>query len=181
MAQSDREFLRLISRMLVAFGLIAAAYFAAGGKARADDDDGGMRAFIAAPQAAPHRPGIGARPRNRALFRAHMLAGVDATLAAKAREIAATCGARVVSGVRHTYVAGTRRLSLHASGRAVDMAGNPACIYRMLAGWPGGYSTDYGSARHVHFSLHGREDGLRFAHHFGRSRYAARRIRYAWR
>jgi len=167
-----------MGRMLVAKGH-AAAYFATGGKARADDD-GGMRAFIAAPQAALHRSSIGTRPRNRALTRAHVLAGVDATLAAKAREIGASCGSRVVSGVRHTYVASSGRLSLHASGRAVDMTGNPACIYAHLRGWPGGYSTDYGRVEHVHFSLHGREDGLRFAHRSGRSR-TAQRTRLAWR
>lgn len=105
-----------------------------------------------------------------------VLRGVAPELAAKAREIASACGSRVVSGVRHTRVAGTRRMSLHASGRAVDMAGNPACIYARLRGWPGGYSTDYGRVRHVHFSLGGREDWMRFAH-----RHVARRVRLAWR
>lgn len=80
-------------------------------------------------------------------------------------------------GVRHTRVAGTRRMSLHASGLAVDMAGNPGCIYARLRGWPGGYSTDYARVRHVHISgPGGREDGLRFAH-----RHAPRRVRLAWR
>ncbi len=104
------------------------------------------------------------------------LRGVYAPLAAKAREIAAACGSRVVSGVRHTRVAGTRRMSLHASGHAVDMQGNPACIYAHLRGWAGGYSTDYGRVRHVHISLGGREDGARFAHRGRRHhhRYASR-------
>jgi len=102
------------------------------------------------------------------------LQGVYGPLAAKAREIASACGSRVISGVRHTRVAGTRRMSLHASGRAVDMAGNPSCIYAHLHGWSGGYSTDYGRVRHVHISLGGREDGVRFAHRVGR-------VRYAWR
>lgn len=105
------------------------------------------------------------------------LAGVSAPLAAKAREIAQACGSRVVSGLRHTRVAGTGRWSLHASGRAVDMAGNPSCIYAHLRGWPGGYSIDYAAARHVHISLGGSEDGLRFAHRSARSRFAARRHR----
>jgi hypothetical protein len=96
------------------------------------------------------------------------LGGIVAPLAAKAAEIVSGCGSRVVSGVRHTLIAGTRTLSLHASGRAVDVAGNPSCIYRHLAGWPGGYSTDYGRVRHVHISYGGREDGLRFAHGGGR-------------
>lgn len=94
------------------------------------------------------------------------LAGIVAPLAEKAAEIVARCGARVVSGVRRSFVRGTRTMSLHASGRAVDVAGNPTCIYRALAGWPGGYSTDYVRVRHVHISYapKGREWGARFAH-----------------
>lgn len=169
-----------MGRFALALVVIALGYFTATINVRADDDDAGMRAFISQPQVNLHPSYIGARPRSRVLHRAHMLAGVDATLAAKAREIVASCGSRVVSGVRHTYVAGTRRLSLHASGRAVDMAGNPRCIYAHLRGWPGGVTTDYGRVEHVHFSLHGREDGLRFAHRSGRSRHA-QRTRLAWR
>ena len=71
-------------------------------------------------------------------------------------------------------------MSLHASGRAVDMKGNPSCIYAHLHGWPGGYSIDYGRVHHVHISLGGREDGLRFAHGGHRRHYAHRRHhRYA--
>lgn len=108
------------------------------------------------------------------------LAGVVAPLAAKARELQAACGARVISAVRHTYIAGTGgRLSLHASGRAVDMAGSPACLYANLKGWPGGYSVDYGRVRHVHISYapSGPEWGRRFVHGGSkrRSRYARRR------
>lgn len=121
-----------------------------------------------------------AKPLNKAFMRrvmrseSGMLAGVYAPLAAKAQEIASACGSRVISGLRHTRVAGTRKWSLHASGHAVDMAGNPGCIYVHLKGWPGGYSVDYGRVRHVHISLGGREDGVRFAHRGGRVRYAAR-------
>lgn len=111
----------------------------------------------------------------RRLMRAESrLAGVSAPLAAKANEIAAACGSRVISGLRHTRVAGTRRMSLHASGHAVDMQGNPGCIYAHLRGWSGGYSTDYARVRHVHISLGGREDGVRFAHRGGRTRIAWR-------
>jgi hypothetical protein len=94
------------------------------------------------------------------------LKGVIAPLAAKAAEIVSTCGSRVVSAVRHTFIAGTRQISLHASGRAVDMVGNPGCMYALLKGWPGGYSTDYGRVRHVHISYKpgGREWGTRFVH-----------------
>lgn len=111
----------------------------------------------------------------RAESRDGMLAGVSAPLAAKAREISVACGSLVISGVRSSArVAGSHRMSLHASGRAVDMQGNPGCIYAHLRGWPGGYSTDYHRVRHVHISLGGREDGIRFAHRGGRVRYAAR-------
>ncbi len=115
-----------------------------------------------------------ARRVPRAESSAGMLAGVSAPLAAKAREIESACGSRVISGVRHTRVAGSRRWSLHASGRAVDMTGNPGCIYARLRGWSGGYSTDYARVHHVHISLGGREDGIRFAHRSGRMRIAWR-------
>ena len=107
------------------------------------------------------------------------LSGISAPLAAKARQIVSACGSTVISGIRHTRVAGTRRMSLHASGRAVDLRGNPACIYAQLHGWPGGYSTDYGRVLHVHLSYDpqgGREMGLRFAH-----RHLPRHTRYARR
>lgn len=94
------------------------------------------------------------------------LAGVVAPLAAKVQEIQAACGSTIVSAVRHTRVRGSGRISLHASGRAVDIAGNPACIYAQLQGWRGGYSTDYHriSPKHVHVSWGGSEDGKRFVH-----------------
>lgn len=114
------------------------------------------------------------RLARRVLRAESRLAGVYAPLAARAREIESACGSRVVSGLRHTRVAGTRRWSLHAFGHAVDMVGNPGCIYERLRGWPGGYSTDYGRVRHVHISLGGREDGIRFAHRGGRTRVAWR-------
>jgi hypothetical protein len=95
------------------------------------------------------------------------IAAIVAPLAAKVSEIQATCGSKVVSGLRHTYIAGTHRMSLHASGKAVDMSGNPSCIYAHLTGWQGGYSTDYRRMRHVHLSYDPdghREWGLRFIH-----------------
>ena len=95
------------------------------------------------------------------------LAGIVAPLAAKVREICAACGSKVISGVRHTYIRGTGgRLSLHASGRAVDIKGNPACIAAHLRGWPGGASTDYSAVQHTHISYApgGPEWGLRFRH-----------------
>ncbi len=105
--------------------------------------------------------------------------GLVAPLRAKAAEIASECGSVVVSGLRHTYIAGTRRISLHASGQAVDMVGNPKCIYAHLRGWPGGYSIDYARARHVHISWTGggREWGVRFAH--GGAKHHRRATRHA--
>lgn len=110
------------------------------------------------------------------------LAGIVAPLAVKAREIVAACGSKVISGIRHTRIAGTGgRLSLHASGRAVDIKGSPACIYSHLHGWPGGYSTDYGRVQHVHISYApgGPEWGVRFAHYRGGKRHRHKHRRRA--
>lgn len=112
---------------------------------------------------------------------------VVAPLAEKARAIIADCGSRVISAHRPgARVRGSGRPSLHAAypARAVDLAGNPACIYRHLKqGWAGGYSTDYGRVAHVHISYepNGREWGSRFAHYSGHKRrhYARRHYRYA--
>jgi hypothetical protein len=94
------------------------------------------------------------------------LGDVNGTLAAKASEIVAGCASSVISGFRRgAHIAGSGHASLHASGRAVDIRGNPRCIYAQLQGWPGGYSVDYGSVQHVHISLGGFEDGIRFAHY----------------
>lgn len=103
-------------------------------------------------------------------------AGLVAPLAAKAHEIVNVCGSRIISAHRNTRVRGSGRMSLHASGRAVDLQGNPSCIYAQLRSWPGGYSTDYGRVRHVHVSYGGREHGHRFAHYGSRK---AKRTRYA--
>jgi hypothetical protein len=101
------------------------------------------------------------------------LAGVTPVLAAKTRQIVATCGSTVISAVS---ARGNR--SNHPIGRAVDLRGNPGCIYAQLKGWPGGYSTDYAAAQHVHISYNpgGQEWGLRFAHGSSRS---VRATRYA--
>ena len=106
----------------------------------------------------------------------HRIGGLVGTLAAKVSEIVSSCGSKVISGVRHTPIAGTRHMSLHATGKAVDVTGNPSCIYSALSGWPGGYSTDYGRMGHVHISYDpdgGREMGLKFRHG-GHRRHAGR-------
>jgi hypothetical protein len=100
------------------------------------------------------------------------MTGVVPALAAKVAQIQSACaGAHVISGVRHTRIHGGRHMSLHSTGEAVDMRGNPSCIYAQLRDWPGGYSTDYGRVQHVHISLaaNGREAGLRFSHGGGKS------------
>jgi hypothetical protein len=104
------------------------------------------------------------------------LGSVNGTLAAKASEIVASCGSTVISGFRSgARIAGSGHASLHASGRAVDIRGNPGCIYSHLQGWPGGHSVDYGSVQHVHISLGGFEDGIRFSHYsHHRSRHSSR-------
>ena len=112
-----------------------------------------------------------AKKRTHARSGSVSLAGVTPVLAAKAREIASSCGSSVISAVSRR---GNR--SNHPIGRAVDMRGNPSCIYGHLKGWPGGYSTDYRSAGHVHISYNpgGQEWGLRFAH--GGHSHSATRI-----
>ncbi|MBR2119823.1 MAG: hypothetical protein IJ935_14455 [Afipia sp.] len=99
-------------------------------------------------------------------------AGLVGPLAAKLASIQAACaGTQAISGIRHTRIAGTRRMSLHAQGKAVDVRGPYGCIYAQLKGWSGGYSTDSGRVQHIHISYDdagGREMGLRFAHGGGR-------------
>lgn len=128
------------------------------------------RAFSPSPQAAHVPLAIEARSAAYA-------SGLVAPLAAKLASIQAACpGTHAISGVRHTRIAGSRRMSLHAQGKAVDVRGPYGCIYAQLKGWKGGYSTDAGRARHIHISYDetgGREMGLRFAHSGGR--------RAAWR
>jgi hypothetical protein len=110
-------------------------------------------------------------PVEREVPAAQSVAGIVPALASKVAQIQSSCpGAQVISGLRHTRIRGTGRMSLHATGEAVDMRGNPSCVYAQLRDWPGGYSTDYGRVQHVHISLaaNGREAGLRFAHGGGR-------------
>ena len=112
-----------------------------------------------------------ARHRSRSAGRSVSLAGVTPVLAAKARQIVASCGSVIVSAVSRRGIR-----SNHPIGRAVDLTGNPGCIYAHLKGWPGGYSTDYSAVRHVHISYNpgGQEWGLHFAHG-GHHRHAATR------
>jgi hypothetical protein len=65
------------------------------------------------------------------------LGSANGTLAAKASEIVASCGSTVISSLRNgARIAGSGHASLHASGRAVDVKGNPRCIYSHLQGRP---------------------------------------------
>lgn len=106
-------------------------------------------------------------------------------LAVKVTEIVNNCGSRIVSvNAGHSYfVRGTNRVSLHKLNKAVDVVGNPKCIYMHLKKWPGGYSTDYAAVNHVHisYSPHGREWGARFAHRGHSHRYARRHQRHQYR
>lgn len=126
-----------------------------------------------------------ALPRSRSEDR---LVGVVPALAAMTRKLVSLCGATVISGVRRTYVRGSGRRSLHWDGRAVDIVGNPDCMYAQLRNdkYAGGYSTDYYRIRpnHLHLSWGGREHGRRFAHwQPGKKHYAKRgkRVRLAAR
>lgn len=113
------------------------------------------------------------------------LAGVVAPLVTKVHELMDKCGAVPISAVRRTYVRGSGRRSQHWDGRAVDIVGDPRCMYPLVAHWAGGVSTDYYRIRpnHMHISWGGREAGKRFAHYRGgvkRTRYARHhRHRYA--
>jgi len=135
----------------------------------------------------PHKPGERREAPTIAGYveavarRSVSLSGVVPELAAFASKVVADCGSRVISAVRNTYVAGTRTKSLHASGRAVDLAGNPGCIAKHLAGWPGGASNDYHRLRtpHYHVSFGGREHGTRFSHGVSAGKRKVRRTRWA--
>jgi hypothetical protein len=117
-------------------------------------------------------PAVREAAREDVARRGVSMAGIVAPLAAKVAAIQSACpGAHVISAVRHTRIRGSRHMSLHATGEAVDMRGNPSCVYAQLRDWPGGYSTDYARAQHIHISLaaNGREAGLRFVHGGGKS------------
>ena len=54
-------------------------------------------------------------------------------LQSKLASIEAACpGTQAISTVRHTRIAGTRVMSLHAQGKAVDVRGPYGCIYGQL-------------------------------------------------
>ena len=110
---------------------------------------------------AKHPFGKYAHSRRRSAGRSLSLVGITPVLAAKVRQIVASCGSTVISAVS---ARGSR--SNHPIGRAVDLRGNPGCVYTHLRGWPGGYSNDYASAGHIHISYNpgGQEWGLRFSH-----------------
>lgn len=106
------------------------------------------------------------------------LDGYPPQLVEKVKELQAFCGARVISAYRPgARVRGSGVRSLHSVKRAVDVAGNPSCIYARLKSWPGGYSVDYHRIRpnhvHISYSPGGMEWGARFVHWQPR-RYASR-------
>lgn len=112
------------------------------------------------------------------------LNGLPAPLVAKVQEIKAACGSKVMSTWRQGAHTPSGHLSNHARNRAADLQGNPECIKRHLASWPGGQSTDYWSAPggpHVHISYNpgGMEWGLKFAHHRAPSKVRGRVIQTA--
>lgn len=85
------------------------------------------------------------------------LGGIVSTLQAK-------CGAKVISAMRPGARTPFGNMSCHASGQAVDMTGNYACMYSVLRSWPGGYTLDSGRCRHIHISSCKMEWGMRFNH-----------------
>lgn len=109
--------------------------------------------------------------------KAASLRGVVQPLQAKAVQIVQMCKVPLIAGVVHKNIAGTRHRSLHSIGHAVDISApnraKAACIYAQLNGWPGGYSKDWWYLNHVHVSIGGPEQGLRFYH---RRREASSRV-----
>lgn len=97
------------------------------------------------------------------------LAHVEPQLAAKAQQIIASCpGAKIISTIRHTRIAGSGgALSKHASGNAVDIMASKrtqaayACILSHLHSWPS-HSSDGVRCHHIHIS-NGEPKGFR--HH----------------
>lgn len=75
------------------------------------------------------------------------------------------CGAKVISGFRPGARTPFGVQSCHATNQAVDMTGNYACMYRLLAKYhKGGYTLDSGRCRHIHISWCRMEYGMRFNH-----------------
>lgn len=143
--------------MRVILAALAACFFAG---ALTDAQARPRRAAIAA-ECNVSMPCIGVsqgaahRGRYAARLRASVsLDGVVYSLANKVRSIQAACpGTKIISTIRHTLIAGGGgAVSKHASGRAVDVAGNYSCIYSQLHDWPS-YSTDGPRCRHVHISI----------------------------
>lgn len=107
-------------------------------------------------------------------------------LADKVAAVLAACpGSRLVSDYRRgARVRGSGRPSLHSyyPSRAADLQGNPECLRKAFAGWPGGLSTDYSRVNHYHASYapNSREWGARFAHYRGaRGHRVARRTHHS--
>jgi hypothetical protein len=61
-----------------------------------------------------------------------------APLVKKVVEIKKACGSQIVSAYRPGAVTPYGNASEHAFRRAVDLSGNPKCIYEHLQGWEGG-------------------------------------------
>lgn len=75
------------------------------------------------------------------------------------------CGAKVISSTRPGSRTPFGMPSCHASGQAVDMTGNYACMYRILSQHhKGGYTLDAGRCKHIHISWCKMEWGMRFNH-----------------
>lgn len=80
-------------------------------------------------------------------------------------QLKAQCGAKVISGYRPGARTPFGVRSCHATGQAVDMVGNYACMYRVLArSHRGGYTLDSGRCKHIHISWCKMEWGMRFNH-----------------
>lgn len=146
---------------------------------------------LSPPVAVAPPPTPAEQPRTLSTYRDH-LPGVSMARAPKGlqewmRKVAAACpGFKAISVCRPgARVAGSGRISLHASCRAVDFqVRDYGCAQAALKGFPGGLSTDPYRVKHLHASWApgGREWHARFAHGGGHRYYAKRhhRARYAY-
>ena len=97
-------------------------------------------------------------------YRVSRSSGGSASLSGIVARLRSQCGAKVISSHRPGSRTPGGQQSCHATGQAVDMTGNYACMYGVLKSWPGGYTTDAGRCRHIHISSCKMEWGMRFNH-----------------
>lgn len=79
-----------------------------------------------------------------------------------------------ISGLRNTKVRGTKRVSLHAKGLAIDyQVADTTCALMQAKDFKGGHTTDYTKVTPNHFHISwapgSREYGKKFTHYGGKT------------